>query len=178
LAARGKVSPCSYPVSLRAHAEQIQDFNGTSQAQSPTHGSPSMIDGTKHPELIPDSVAYRLFLLTVAEPLDAAHEQKARQRAYLKMAGVADRELDRAFTILAAFKTKHDELVSEYNNTVDAANASGEAPDLQTFMSRQQKLVESTRNALKKSLSPTSMAKLVAHVQYEKRNMKVAREDR
>jgi 20S proteasome alpha/beta subunit len=94
------------------------------------------------------------------------------------MAGVADRELDRAFTILAAFKTKYDELVSEYNNTVDAANASGEAPDLQTFMSRQQKLVESTRNALKKSLSPTSMAKLVAHVQYEKRNMKVAREDR
>ena len=93
------------------------------------------------------------------------------------MAGLSDEDIEKAVTILASFKAQIGALVEEYNKSVVAANESGESPDLQTFILRQRALVQSTRQALEASLSPTSMVKLAAHVQREKRNMKVAKED-
>jgi hypothetical protein len=46
------------------------------------------------------------------------------------------------------------------------------------FLAQQDEIVESTRDALKAELSEGGMARLQAHVEREKRNMKVAKEDR
>lgn len=163
---------------LAASAAQGQELPGSEQGGNSINQSPDIIDGASHPELIPDSVAYRLFFVTVAEPLDTTDFRKARQRAYLRTAGLSDSDLDGAVQILVAFKAQLSDLVDGYNRSVEAANEAGEAPDLQTFMSQQADLVQRTRTALGSSLSPASSANLAAHIQREKRNMKVAKEDR
>ena len=47
---------------------------------NPTEG---IIDGAVHPELIPDSEAYRLYFLVVSEPRNAVAEDRNRQLAHL-----------------------------------------------------------------------------------------------
>ncbi len=135
--------------------------------------SRQLIDGSEHPELIPDSIAYRLFFLLVAEPLDASEKDKARQRAFLEASGLEGDDLESAVNVLAEFEDEHDELVREYNASVKLANgAVGMQPDRSTFLERQDELVEVTRESLRRVLSPEGMAHLEAHVQSEKRKMK------
>ena len=151
------------------------------QAASPptaTASPPDMIDGAKHPELIPDSIAYRLFFLTVAEPADATTEQRARQRAWLRTAGLKDEHVQSAAAALETFKSQYDELVARYNESVRVANEAGANPDSATFLSQQDELVESTREALRAAISPEVMERFDAHVQREKRNMRMAKEAR
>ena len=147
-------------------------------AQRAAPVQPVMIDGAKHPELIPDLVAYRLFFITVSEPQQATAEQRARQRAQLLTAGLKEGDLQHASSVLATFKAEYGDLVERYNESVDVANRSGKAPDLQTFLSQQDELVQATREALAGALSPGGMTRFDAHVQSEKRNMRVAKEDR
>jgi len=137
-----------------------------------------VIDGAKHPELIPDLVAYRLFLITVAEPENATAERKQRQRAFLRAAGIEDDDLRSVVNVLATFKANYDDLVERYNDSVDVATRAGLEPDLRTFLSQQDALVESTREALKATLVAQRMGRVEAYVQREKRNMKVAKEDK
>jgi hypothetical protein len=137
-----------------------------------------MIDGARHPELIPDAIAYRLFFLTVAEPADANAEQRARQRAWLRTAGLKDEDVQSAAAVLETFKSQYDELVALYDESVRAANETGTNPDPATFLSQQDQLVESTRDALTAAISPEVMARFDAHVRREKRNMKMAKEAR
>ena len=62
------------------------------RAQNPTnpheHGSSSVIDGAEHPELIPDSIAYRLFFVTVSLKPNPTQEDRNRQQAQLKAIGL------------------------------------------------------------------------------------------
>jgi hypothetical protein len=137
-----------------------------------------IIDGAKHPELVPDLVAYRLYFVAVAEPIDATAEQKQRQRAFLKAAGIGDADLESAIAVLATFKKSYDDLVKRYNDSVDTANRAGTPPDLETFLSQQDALVESTRQALAAAIGAEKMSRVEARVQHEKTNMRVAKEDR
>ena len=152
---------------------------------APTKAPPSvamtpanMIDGARHPELIPDSIAYRLFFLTVAEPADATDDERARQRAWLRTAGLKDEDVQPAAAVLETFKSQYDELVARYNESVRVANEAGADPDSATFLSQQDDLVESTRDALKAAIGPEVMARFDAHLQREKRNMRMAKEAR
>jgi hypothetical protein len=147
-------------------------------AQRAASYQPDLIDGSKHPELIPDLVAYRLFFLVASEPAQATAEQKARQHAQLLTAGLKGDDLQHASSVLATFKAEYSDLVTRYNQSVDAANRAGRPPDLQKFLSDQDALVQATREALAGALTPAGMAQFDAHVQHEKRNMRVAKEDR
>src|SRR5579885_1676252 len=116
--------------------------------------SRQLIDGSEHPELIPDSIAYRLFFLLVAEPLDASEKDKARQRAFLEASGLEGDDLESAVNVLAEFEDEHDELVREYNASVKLANgAVGMQPDRSAFLERQDELVEVTRDSLRRCLA-------------------------
>lgn len=139
---------------------------------------PNVINGAVHPELIPDLVAFRLFFITVALPSGATDRDKARQRAQLMFAGLRDDDLSRAASVLATFKVQYDYLVQHYNDSVDVANRSGRPPDLQKFLTEQEELVQQTKDALAGMLTTKGMSNFEAHVKNEKRNMKVAKEDR
>lgn len=141
-----------------------------------TSQTPGLIDGSKNPELIPDSTAYRLFLLTVAVPLDAPPAELKRQHALLRWSGLDENDVQPAVEILSDFRSQYDELVNQYNESAAQADKAGGAPDLQTFLYQRDALVKYTRERLKLNLTPTGMASLDAHVQQEKQGMKVAKE--
>ena len=135
-----------------------------------------MIDGAEHPELIPDSIAYRLYFIMVAEPADASDRQRARQRALLKQAHLRDQDIQPAFEALATFRAQYDDLVARYNESVVAANQAGQQPDLATFISNLNDLVESTRSTMRSALGPELGARFEAHVQDEKTRMTIPKE--
>lgn len=138
--------------------------------------TPAIIDGSKHPELVPDSAAYRLYLLTIAKPLDITDAERARQRAMLRWSGIEDQDISSAVVVLADFKSQYGDLIKQYNITVAQADKTGEQPDLATFLSQRDALVQAVRERLKLDFTPTSMTRFDAHVNYEKRFMKVAKE--
>ncbi|MGH9454955.1 MAG: hypothetical protein ACRD2O_13385, partial [Terriglobia bacterium] len=138
---------------LLYHAPHLNRLSGrplSSSAAAPQSAvsRPALIDGARHPELVPDLVAYRLFFVTVAEPAQPTAEQKARQRAQLLTAGLKQDDLQHASSVLATFKAEYGDLVERYDESVDVANRSGKAPDLQRFLSQQDALVQATREAL------------------------------
>jgi hypothetical protein len=137
-----------------------------------------MIDGATNPDLIPDSIAYRLFFVSAAGPADPTPQDNDRQRAHLRDAGLLEEEVSRAAGVLAAFRAQYGDLVTQYNESVQAANEGGVEPDLATFLSQLDQLVELTRKALGEAISPEAAKRLEAYVQYEKRNMRMAKEAR
>jgi hypothetical protein len=70
-------------------------------------------------------VAYRLFFLTVAEPPFATAEQRRRQRAWVRTAGLKEEDVQSAADVLETFKSEYDELVARYNESVRVATEAG-----------------------------------------------------
>jgi hypothetical protein len=132
-----------------------------------------MIDGSQHPEQIADSTAYRLFLLTVSESSSPTAERKSRQLAFLKLAGLDDNDVQAAIPVLAKFKAQYTDLIKQYNQSVDEANKNGTSPDIKTFLSQRDALVQSTRDALSQAVSANGMLNVHAHLQRQKSRMKV-----
>ena len=133
-----------------------------------------MIDGAQHPELIPDSTAYRLLLITVSEEPNPTPEEAERQLAFLRAAGLDSDDIEAAILVLATFRAQYADLITRYNEAVASANAAGIAPDLATFLQQRDSLVQFTRAALASALSNAGMDRFHAHVQREKSRMKVA----
>ena len=124
----------------------------------------SVIDGAQHPELIPDSTAYRLYFETVAKmPADLL-------RVQLSSAGLSSDEIDRAAAAIQQFKSSWDTLRDTYNQAVEA----GTGPDLETFLFKRDRLVEQLLSNLQTIVTAEGYSRLQAHVQLEKRHMKVS----
>ncbi len=172
-AALGAIASVGAALVLRGAHQSIQ----TSLVRCPQLPGPGgMIDGSTEPDLIPDSAAYRLYFLSVTVTANGTDAERARQAAVLRYSGVADQDLPPAVGTLADFRASYDQLVAQYNDSVAQADKEGRAPDLATFLSRRDALVQSLRDALKVNLSARSMARLDTHVHQQKRFMRVARE--
>ena len=98
--------------------------------QHPSMQAPNVIDGAKHPELVPDSIAYRLFFLAAAELRDATAQEKKQQKAILAPIRLMDSELRSVIEILATFKAAYRTRMDQYNVSVVEANKKGADPDL------------------------------------------------
>ncbi|MGH9756802.1 MAG: hypothetical protein ACRD4M_03635 [Candidatus Acidiferrales bacterium] len=147
------------------HAQQASHPMGS-------HAPLNVIDGSKTPELIPVSSAYRLWLIAAAE--DAADTSGGRLQARLGAAGLRDADANNTTKILAEFRTRYAQLIAEYN--ADAtANHPNTNEGLARFLSDRDALVQNTRDDLKVALTPRGMADLDAHVQREKSRMKIVK---
>lgn len=156
----------------------ILPFGAPSAARIPHSRTPqsnaaaaNMIDGSQHPELIPDSTAYRLYLLTVSVPSNSTEGDRRVQSSHLAKAELDANDLQSMIAVLAAFRSQHDAWLIKYN--AEAA-AQGATFDPTPFLQQQEDLVNSTRAALAKSPSANGMARLSQHIQGEKKFMKVA----
>src|ERR1700722_17006536 len=90
-------------------------YQSLAYAQQPlVRGGRQVIDGSKTPDLISDSMAFRLVLSGFAEPANPTAEQAARQ--HRKLANIAKTEADlKAFsTVLAGFQEKYAEMRKLY----------------------------------------------------------------
>jgi hypothetical protein len=131
----------------------------------------NLIDGSKNPELVPDSTAYRLFLLNHSVPTNSSEEDRKIQSAHLAKAKLDVNDWQPVLTVLASFRSQYDAWLSRYNA---AATGQGASFDPTPFLQQREDLVQSTRDMLKRSLSAVGMLRLDAHVQTEKKFMQVA----
>ncbi len=137
----------------------------------------NVIDGSVEPDKIRDVDAYRLFLVTVAAPATPTEQEHAQQLALLKPVGLESPDLDATIKALASFKAQYDDLIRKYNDSALIADVHGTEPDIKSFLSKRDSLVESTRSELQAALTPVGMSTLDKYVKDEKKNMKIAVED-
>jgi hypothetical protein len=135
-----------------------------------------MIDGAVHPELIPDSIAYRLYFSAVSIGPNPTEEDRKRQAAHLNKIGLPDLDREILIVVLSDFRTKHDALALQFNQAANAALARNEVFDPASFLKQMDNLVQSTRDALKLRLSREAMNQLDAFIQSEKKYMRVPAE--
>lgn len=147
----------------------------TAQSSSPTHNhTPSqVIDGAVHPELIPDSTAYRLYFVMVSKPPSPTDEQMRRQSAQLAKVGLTESDKKTATAILAGFYSQYHALLANYNEQATAAWTKGEKIDQTAFLLQRDQLVQSTHDAMMNTLTQGGWARLDGYVQNEKRKMKI-----
>lgn len=134
---------------------------------------PKIIDGSVHPELIPDVVAYRLFLLTISTSRNPTAKELARQRSHLGMVHLGPQDLLHIIPVLRDFRSQYDSLISDYNQSASEALQHGKQPDVEAFLQRRDALVQKSRGELKLALTPDGAARLDAYVQIQKRMMKI-----
>jgi hypothetical protein len=162
----------------RAARARATPVSAAPVARAASCAQPAAADGASDPNLVPDIVAYRLWLATVALPPGPTAAQQRRQHAQLVTAGLEGEDIGRASSALATFRTSYDYLIQSYNDSVAQANQTGGTADLQGFLSQRDALVQSTEDALAGALTADGMAKLRTYVQGQKVNMKVAPGDR
>jgi len=142
--------------------------NGSVAPSQGTSRMSEVIDGSVHPELIPDATAYRLWFIASSEFPNATPAEQMRQKAHLGRAGLSDTDIQAAAGVLASFKVQYSQLIAHYNES--------DTKDLGALIHNREGLVQATRDSLRVVLTPEGMAKIDAHVQREKRLMKVAKE--
>lgn len=148
-----------------------------SQTTTPTHqhamAGPA-IDGSVHPELIPDLTAYRLWLVMVSVPPAPTDNQKYRQNLQIAKIGLSDSDQSLLVPILADFYTQYHKLIDDYNAEATAAWAThGQVPDIASMQSQRDQLVQSFHDQLRVALTSNSWILLNGHVQSQKKKMKL-----
>jgi hypothetical protein len=128
-----------------------------------------IIDGTKNPELIPDLVAYRLYLVTVGELPTAKAEDTERQQAHLAKVGLIKEDAAAVVKIANDFKKQYRALIDDYNAHLDAQRIDPVAFSM--FMLKRDALVASAMSSLRNNLTQEGFAGFDKHIQAEKSHM-------
>ena len=145
-----------------------------SSATPHQHASTSpTVDGAVHPELIPDSMAYRTFFVSISLRVNPTAADQKGQQSRLNAIGLEESDREILAGIMADFRAKHDALIAQYNQVAEAATVRGESSDINTLFQQLNQLVQTTRDSLKARLSSKGMTQFDAFVQSEKRHMKV-----
>jgi hypothetical protein len=133
----------------------------------------TVIDGAKNPELIPDSMAYRLWLIAVSLPPNATEKQQRFQQAHLRKVQLSSADYQEFLLVLTDFKTQYLNLIASYNKSAKAALLNGGQADMQAFLQQRDDLVSSTRQEIALRLTYDGTARIDAHVQGEKKRIQL-----
>lgn len=153
----------------RGAARQAASSRSAAQAAP----APDIIDGRLDPQDIPNSTAYRLWLLAASESRTGAVAPAARTEAMLMDAGLRGGDVTVAIGILARFEKKYQALIAAYNRSPEVFNRSSSG--LADFLARRDALVAATRAALIAGLSAPGQSRLGSFVKDQKRYMRIAR---
>ena len=141
------------------------------------HAAADLIDGSVHPEQIPDVIAYRLALLSLTTPANPTYYQTSRQQAQFSEVGLSEPEKSALTPILAKFNSDYHSLIQSYNATATALNAKGERADISSFLVQRDQLVQAVHDQIKGTFATDRWAHFDAWVQQQKTRMKVARQE-
>jgi hypothetical protein len=148
----------------------------TAVAQSPnisvhTHNNPDLIDGSKTPDAIPDSTAWRLWMLSVTAK-DPKHPEldQLREDTYLLIAGYEEDDLPLVRQELDDFRMAYDSMLQDHN----LAEATGHSPSLVSLKARRDSMVAEARAGLLSGKSETA-ERVKKFINGEKKRMKVSK---
>jgi len=161
------ISGCLAAAQSTAPAPPAHQHTQANMAQT------NIIDGAVHPEMIPDLTAYRLYLAMVSRPPAPTDDQVKRQEAQLRKTGLQDGDRKRLVATLSNFYSEYQNLIQTFNQEATSAWARGERPDMESLRVQRDQLVQSTHDALKAALTAKGWTLLDAHVQNEKKHMKI-----
>ena len=119
--------------------------------------------------LIPDLVAYRLYLVTVGELPEATAADKTRQQSHLNRVGLEDDDAAVLLNTANDFKKQYRALIEDYNAHLDPQRIDPVA--LRAFLLKRDALVISAMNSLSRNLKASGFAKFDKHIQEEKGHM-------
>jgi hypothetical protein len=130
-----------------------------------------VIDGSKTPDLIPDSSAWRLWMLSVTAK-DPKHPELDvdRENAFLRVAGFNEEDLPAVRQQLYDFRVAYDALLADHNQ----AEAAGRSPSLDALKIRRDTLVKVTKASLL-SVRTESAEKVASFINHEKKHMRVSK---
>ncbi len=138
------------------------------QTTAPTIYPPGTIDGAKHPELIPDDVAYKMLFLSLLEPTDARLVQPARQEAKMRMIGLSADDKAALLVALSEFQKRLSDLGAQSDEILKAAPNpapdSAEQQELSDIEEQTNTVVIDTVEVLRTQLSLDGFAKLEARL--------------
>ncbi|HEY6266845.1 MAG TPA: hypothetical protein VIX11_00990 [Candidatus Acidoferrum sp.] len=140
------------------------------------HAPANIIDGSVHPEMIQDQVAFRLFFLAAATGSNPSPQDKERQRAMLSPARLSEEELAISSTALANYQGQYEAVVQRFNDAVASAGSPEQLPDGKQLVAELDALALAVKTKLESSISGASSLRLYAHVQGEKSKMRVTAE--
>lgn len=151
----------------------------TSFAQAQEEALPSrpvIINGSQHPELIPDSLAYRIafghLIIYIGDP-------ETEKRNFSKV-GLSGDDTETLYRVMKVYKENFEAITKTYNDALADAkknNRQPDASDLETFRSHRSELVRSTRKDLDGTLSSEGVAHFHDYVQSQKITMNVTLDD-
>jgi hypothetical protein len=130
---------------------------------------PGSIDGSKTPELIPDSTAYRIFFRALTTDADLA-----RQQAMLGRAQLSPADLAHALAVGAQFESLRATYKQHVKDAIAAAQIDSTKFDQSALAAEQAALGTQVKSLLQARLSKKGMASLDALIQSEKRNMTIS----
>ena len=145
-------------------------FSVTSAAQQPAVNAakqlpPGAIDGSEHPEQIPDNVAYRLVLLHLSVPVNPTQEHLTNQHAKFGVLHLPDADRQALKNVLQAFRSDWSSMENAYKSAVNQG-----VPDV-NLRSTQEAIVQRARDQLGAQLSPGAKQVFDEFVIGEKTNM-------
>lgn len=133
---------------------------------------PTMVDGSKHPELISDSFAYRNWFELAARSLS----NPGHQDAVFNTTGLSEQDQAKLLQAVIWFKGEERDLVDTYNAQAEAADSSSRPIDpavVAQFWSDMVGLVERTKSLINHTLSAPGVTQLQNHIQARKAGMHV-----
>jgi hypothetical protein len=139
---------------------------------SHTHAS-AAVDGAATPELIPDSTAYRLFLLGITLPRNPTAIDISSQQIRLRGMALSSKDEQSLTAIVNDFRAKYEALIKDYNEAEHAAELYDHKANYNQFLLQRDELVRSTRDLINATLMPASARQLDDAVRNAKRNMKL-----
>jgi hypothetical protein len=138
------------------------------------HPSSAIIDGSTHPELIPDTTAYRLYFLMLGTVPDATDAERTRHAVQLKKLALGSADQQAVIAILTGFKQQYRLLVDAYNQDMRQAEAMGRQADLPSFRTKRDQLVQATVTNLKGELTVQGWITLADSVRDAKLRMQIS----
>ena len=141
----------------------------TSFAQPHKHisGLSLVVDGLEHPEQISDELAYRHFLMSVAQPSSPSSEEIARYNLQLAGIGFDDRDGIALLGLLSGLRDQLDQVRGSANS---ARAGSG---DLLTAREAEERLLNAVADKARTALSSDGYFRLNKHIQeHVKRRIK------
>jgi hypothetical protein len=147
-------------ISLKVRNTILSQSNPVDESQQVLVDSPGTIDGAMTPDLIPDDVAQRMFLLSIAEPPNPSSEQTERFLAKIKRLNFDAK----AASILLGESGK---FITVWNQTYAAAKTSNQD---EAWM---EQIVSDSMSNLSLRLSPQDYDKLRFHIQHIKTQIKM-----
>jgi hypothetical protein len=152
-------------------------INAQSTQQTTTQDvEPQMIDGGVNPELIPNSVAYRMYYIAATETTSgwSSAEKSEYLRSFFRLPGASDEDMDTVEAILLDFRSQYDQLIVNFNAQATENLKNAVVTDPSSLTDQFDDLTDKTTKSLSKVFKD-KQGSLEAHIQDEKKHMKVTR---